>query len=72
MAAATVTYADDALLTTKEFADYARITPECAREMRRDRRGPAYSKDGGIVRYLFADVKAWLRAKRVDPAAPAA
>ena len=56
-----------ALLTTAEVAELLNYTPDTVRRWRREGRGPAYIKDGEEIRYLPADIKAWISERRCDP-----
>lgn len=52
-------------LTTSEFADLCRVTPETVRYWRHVGRGPQHFKLGRRVLYAAEDVDAWIEAERV-------
>lgn len=55
------------LLSTPELAGRLDVSPRTLEKWRYERRGPAYKKVGGAVRYDEDDVVAWLEARAVDP-----
>lgn len=55
----------DALLTTAEVARIARISPATLAGWRVQKRGPAFTKVGGLVRYRRSDLQSWLDRQRV-------
>ncbi|MGE0042406.1 MAG: helix-turn-helix transcriptional regulator [Vicinamibacterales bacterium] len=56
-------------LAEPDAAHYIGYRPAALRAWRREGRGPAYVRHGRSVRYLVADLDAWLGAHRVEPAA---
>lgn len=52
--------------TTKEVAKVLKTTPRALEQARYLKRGPAYTKVGGLVRYLRGDVLDYLRRNRVE------
>ena len=52
-----------------QAAEYVGHSVKTLRKMRLEHRGPAYLKLGRSVRYLQADLDAWLESSRIDPAA---
>jgi hypothetical protein len=59
------------LLTTREYCELRRITPESARTERFRGLGPKFirtgSTDRGRVLYRLSDVSAWLASRTVEP-----
>lgn len=55
---------DQLVLTTREFAEIARLHMQTIWKMRRDGEGPAPIRIGRRVLYLRADVLAWLQERR--------
>lgn len=51
----------DRLLSPADLAGYLQVTERQLRDMRYERRGPAYVKVGQLVRYQPSDVAEWLR-----------
>jgi predicted DNA-binding transcriptional regulator AlpA len=51
-----------ALLTEKELAVMARLSPAMLQKMRREKCGPSFVRIGSAVRYPVAAVHAWLAA----------
>lgn len=54
-----------ALATSKEVAAYLGVHPQSMDRWAAQGKGPAYSKIEGIRRYDWADVKAWVEARKV-------
>lgn len=54
-------------LTEKELAARLGYSVRTVQKWRRERRGIAYIKQEGGVRYLLTDIEAWERARRVEP-----
>ncbi len=54
-------------MTTAELADYLKVEPKTLANWRYQGKGPAYLKNGGIVRYRLADVAAWIREHTIEP-----
>ena len=48
-----------------DAATYIGYTPSALRAWRRDNRGPSFIRNGRSIRYLVADLDAWLSAHRV-------
>ncbi|WP_036767452.1 helix-turn-helix domain-containing protein [Parvularcula oceani] len=59
-----VTEADE-FMTSREAADFLKINERTLSNMRYQRRGPAYRKHGGSVRYALTDLLAWSEGTRV-------
>lgn len=49
-------------MTPAEVAELLQVKPEALKRMRAAGRGPAYVKDGRLIRYRPAAVNDWLRA----------
>lgn len=56
-------------MTTAELADCLKVEPKTLTNWRYLGRGPAYVKDGGLVRCRREDLEAWTREHTVDPQA---
>ena len=54
-------------MTTAELAAYLKVEPKTLTNWRYSGRGPAYVKDGGMVRYRREDIDAWIRDHTVHP-----
>ena len=54
--------AQAALLTEKELAAMAKLSPAMLQKLRRESRGPAFVRIGSAIRYPVAAVHAWLAA----------
>ncbi|WP_425475862.1 helix-turn-helix transcriptional regulator [Mesorhizobium yinganensis] len=52
------------MLTTKAAADYIGLSASWLNKSRMSGTGPVYLKVGGAVRYLAADLDAWLAGQR--------
>lgn len=50
----------ESLATTAEVAEYLRISDTTLAQWRRDGRGPAWVKLGGLVRYDWNVVREWI------------
>jgi len=50
-----------------EAAKILSVAPQTLRNWRHQRRGPAYSKRGRMVRYRLADLLAFMESGRIDP-----
>jgi hypothetical protein len=59
----------DELLTPAEAADFLKLPPGQLAQLRHRGQGPAYSHLGRSVRYAMSDLRRWVKAGRVDPAA---
>jgi predicted DNA-binding transcriptional regulator AlpA len=61
---ASLTYppAQAALLTEKELAAMAKLSPAMLQKLRRESCGPAFVRIGSAIRYPVAAVYAWLAA----------
>ena len=55
----------DEFMTSREAADFLKINHRTLDNMRYQRRGPAYRKHGGSVRYALADLLSWSEGTRV-------
>lgn len=54
------------IMTTTEAADYLRVTKQSLERLRFKNKGPIYSKIDGVgVRYLRADLEAYVQQSRV-------
>ena len=51
-----------ALLTERELAAMAKLSPAMLQKLRRESRGPAFVRIGSAIRYPVAAVHAWLAA----------
>jgi hypothetical protein len=49
-------------MTPAEVAELIQVKPEALKRMRLAGRGPAFVKDGRLIRYRPAAVSAWLQA----------
>lgn len=57
--------ANNRLATPEEVAEWLQVTTERLRVLRKTGRGPKFTKlDGRTVRYVWADVHAWVLANR--------
>ncbi len=56
------------LMTEREAGPYIGKPPKTLAQWRYLGKGPAYHKVGGSIRYLQADLDAFLAEHRVDPA----
>lgn len=54
------------LATTTEVAEYLGIAPNTLSNWAYQGLGPAYSKINGQRRYDWADVRAWVEARKVN------
>jgi excisionase family DNA binding protein len=54
-------------ISDKEVAKIIGFGLSTVRNMRSQGRGPAYSKTGRSVRYLFDDVVAYMEDKKIQP-----
>ena len=50
------------LLTEKDLARLASLSPAMLQKLRRENKGPAYVRIGSAIRYPVAAVDAWLAA----------
>ena len=55
----------DTLATKEQVAEYLQVKPGTLDAWAKQGRGPAYSKVEGSRRYDWADVKAWVAARKV-------
>ncbi len=55
----------DEFMTVKEAAAFLKVHYRTLENMRYQRRGPAFRKHGGSVRYALTDLLAWSEATRV-------
>ena len=59
---------DDRLLTSREFAEFARLNRDTPAVWRCRGEGPPYCKfNGRIVRYRMRDVLAWMDSQTIKP-----
>lgn len=56
----------EALATKEEIATYLAIHPKTLDVWANQRKGPPYIKVEGARRYDWADVRAWLQARKVE------
>lgn len=56
----------DRLANTKEVAEYLGIAPNTLSNWAYQGLGPVYSKINGQRRYDWADVRAWVEARKVN------
>jgi len=56
-------------LKEKDAASYIGFKAQTLNKWRSRKRGPAYLRIGGKIRYLRSDLDTFLSASRVDPAA---
>ena len=61
----------DGLLTEAEAGRHVGKSAYTMRKLRREGRGPRYMRVGASVRYRLEDLREWLDACLVDPAAEA-
>lgn len=54
----------DRLYTTREAAEILRLSPKTLHQARTTGRGPTFVRVGGAVRYLKADLEAFVEAGR--------
>lgn len=54
---------------TDGLADYLDVSRRTVIRWRDQRRGPAWVRVNGVIRYLPEDVRAWLEANRHEPVA---
>ncbi len=59
----------DRYVNDVEAAKILSISPQTARNWRFLGRGPAYTKRGGMVRYLVRDLFDFMNSGRIDPEA---
>jgi excisionase family DNA binding protein len=57
----------DELLTSLEVARILRVSGDTVRRWRREKTGPRFIRDGGLIRYRRADLDAYLRENTVEP-----
>jgi len=57
------------MMTPAELADYLRVKETTLKAWRNRNQGPPYIRVNGSVRYPTDDLKAYLDARRVNPAA---
>jgi len=62
-------YQDDDLLTSAELAEALRVNERTVRKWRNESSGPPVLWAGGVARYRWGDVQAWLR-RREHPGGP--
>jgi excisionase family DNA binding protein len=63
---------DSILLTERQVAERLHVSTSLVRKLRHNGGGPFFIRPGGkLVRYLGADVQAWLTAQRREPSAKA-
>jgi len=55
------------LAPPEEVAEYLDIPAATLKDWRHKGTGPAYTRQGRHVRYDWADVDAWVKAKHVEP-----
>jgi excisionase family DNA binding protein len=56
---------DQEYMTAAQVAKMTGLSAKTLERMRAQRRGPPYYKIGRAVRYLRAEVRAWMEAQRV-------
>ncbi|MCL2532546.1 MAG: helix-turn-helix domain-containing protein [Nocardiaceae bacterium] len=56
----------DSLLSSAQAAEILAVTPSHLRQMRHMGRGPAYIKEGKLVRYEPAALAAWIESRRIS------
>ncbi len=59
----------DTLLSEKQLATRINVARPTLRKWRHEKRGPAYTRLGGAIRYSESAVQAWLLANTVAPKA---
>jgi hypothetical protein len=59
----------DRYVNDVEAAEILSASPQTLRNWRHLGRGPIYRKKGRMVRYLLADLHAFMNAGRIDPEA---
>jgi predicted DNA-binding transcriptional regulator AlpA len=59
-------------MSNREAAEFLGLSPHTLHGWRSRKRGPAYVKCGGHVRYLRGDLVKWMESHRIDPAAESA
>lgn len=57
---------DQHYITEKEASDLLRLNRQTLANWRHLRRGPAYCKLGGAVRYRVSDLISYAESKRID------
>jgi hypothetical protein len=57
----------DCYLNDVEAAKILSVSPQSLRNWRFQRRGPAYSKRGHLVRYKIQDLMDFMASGRIDP-----
>ncbi len=56
----------DGYATTREVAEHLRMETNTLDQWAYRKIGPSYTKIGGRRRYLWSDVEAWLKARKVN------
>ncbi len=54
-------------LDQKQAAAFTGFTPKALERKRQRGEGPRYTKIGKSIRYAVADLRAWMREKRIEP-----
>src|SRR4051812_26118022 len=68
-----MTYTNDRLLTSREFAAFIGVHPATPKKWRHQGRGPEFVKlttgamTTGAIRYEMGAVESWLAARRIKP-----
>ena len=57
----------DPKFTEKKAARYLDKSPTTLNKWRYRNRGPAYLREGGLIRYLRSDLDLWIQSCRVVP-----
>ncbi|MXO85229.1 DNA-binding protein [Altererythrobacter aurantiacus] len=55
---------DDKLLTTEQLASLRNVPPSRIEKERLKGEGPAFIKDGHLVRYRLGDYRSWIASKQ--------
>lgn len=55
------------LLTIDEAAQRLTVAPSTLNNWRSHRTGPAWTKVGGLVRYMESDIEKYLTARKMEP-----
>ena len=55
------------LLTSNQVAEMVGVIPNTVAIWRCEKKGPAYIKQGMMIRYRLSDVEKWIEARMVIP-----